>query len=266
MLPVSKYIRWQVTLTFLGIVLVGAMLFYVSWGRQPAAPYSLARSAQTIAVQTRGGTYVEGLVGYPQRINPLFSNLNDVDRDLCALVFEGLTRVDEHNQIAPMLAERWDVSADGLVYTFYLRTTVRWQDGEPLTADDVVFTISVLQDPDFPGLPFLGELWRSVDVKKLDRTTVQFALLEPFAPFIDYTTIGLIPKHVLQDVPVADLDRHAFNYQPVGSGLFRVAELTAEHVTLKASRIHRLWEQTRLDRIEFRFYPSHVFNSPLFFF
>jgi peptide/nickel transport system substrate-binding protein len=254
---VSKYIRWQVALTFFGIVLVGAVLFYVSRGRQTAEPFEFARSTQTTVLQTRGGTYVEGLVGLPQYINPLFSDLNEVDRDLCALVFEGLTQVDAHNQIAPLLAERWDVSQDGRVYTFYLRTSVRWQDGEPLTADDVLFTIAVLQSPDFPGLPSLSELWRSVDVKKLDPYTVQFTLLEPYAPFLDYTTVGLIPKHVLEDVPVAELDQHAFNYQPLGSGLFRVVELAAEYVTLEANRYHRHWEQTSLDRVEFRFYPSY---------
>jgi peptide/nickel transport system substrate-binding protein len=157
---VSKYIRWQVALTFFGIVLVGAVLFYLSWDRQTAEPYLFPRSTETITLQTRGGTYVEGLVGYPQYINPLFSDLNEIDRDLCALVFEGLTRVDKHNQIAPLLAERWEVSEDGLVYTFHLRENVRWQDGEPLTADDVLFTIAVLQSPDFPGLPSLSELWR----------------------------------------------------------------------------------------------------------
>jgi len=254
---VSKYIRWQVALTFLGIVLVGTVLFYVSWGRQPAASYLFPRSTQTVVLQTRGGTYVEGLVGYPQYINPLFSDLNEVDRDLCALVFEGLTRIDEHNQIAPLLAERWEVSEDGLVYTFHLRTSVRWQDGEPLTADDVLFTAAVLQSPDFPGLPSLAELWRSIDVAKLDRYTVQFRLHESYAPFLDYTTIGLVPKHVLEDVPVAELDQDPFNYQPVGSGLFRVTALTEGAITLEANRYHRQWEQTNLDRIEFRFYPSY---------
>jgi peptide/nickel transport system substrate-binding protein len=155
------------------------------------------------------------------------------------------------------ICARLSVSDDGLVYTFYLRTTVRWQDGEPLTADDVLFTTSVLQSPDFPGLPFLSELWRSVDVKKLDRYTVQFTLHESYAPFLDYTTIGLIPEHILKDVPVAELDRHVFNYLPVGNGLFQVAELTEEHVTLEANRYHRHWEQTNLDRVEFRFYPSY---------
>jgi peptide/nickel transport system substrate-binding protein len=120
-----------------------------------------------------------------------------------------------------------------------------------------LFTISVLQSPDFTGRPFLSELWRSVDVRKLDPHTVRFTLLQPYAPFLDYTTVGLIPKHVLEDVPVAELDQHAFNYQPIGSGLFQVTELTPEHVVLRANRNHRHWEQTQLDQIEFRFYPSY---------
>ena len=263
----SKYIRWQVLLTFLGIVLIGTMLFYIAWGRQPAssnsglavagAPTWSAPASSTKIMPARGGTYVEGVAGYPQFINPLFSELNDLDRDLCALVFEGLTTVNERNEIVPLLAHRWDVSQDGLVYTFYLRDSVRWQDGEPLTADDVLFTVSVLQSPDFPGLPYLAELWRSVDVEKLDRHTVRFTLHAPYTPFLDYTTIGLIPRHVLEDVPGAELDQHDFNYAPIGSGPFLVEELTPEHIVLRANRYHRMWEQTQLDRVELRFYSSY---------
>jgi peptide/nickel transport system substrate-binding protein len=200
---------------------------------------------------------VEGVAGHPQFVNPLFSELNDLDRDLCALIFEGLTKVNERNEIVPLLARGWESSEDGLVYTFHLRESVRWQDGEPFTADDVVFTLSVLQSPDFPGLPHLSDLWRAVDVKKLDRYTVRFTLHEPYAPFLDYTTIGLLPAHLLRDVPVAELDHHPFNYVPVGTGLFQIEELTQEHVVLVPNRYHRLWGQTRLDRVEIRFYPTY---------
>ena len=253
----SKYIRWQALLTLLGIVLVGAVLVYIAWQRQPVESFSPSLPSGTTVVQTRGGTYVEGVAGYPQFINPLFSELNDVDRDLCALVFEGLTTVNERNEIVPLLAHSWDVSKDGLVYTFYLRETVRWQDGEPFTADDVVFTLSVLQSPDFPGLPYLSDLWRSVDVAKLGRYKVQFTLHGPYAPFLDYTVIGLLPAHLLKDVPVAELDQHPFNYSPIGTGLFQVEEMTPEHIVLATNRYHRLWEQTQLDRIEMRFYPTY---------
>jgi len=217
----------------------------------------------TTVIQVRGGTYVEGVAGYPRFINPLFSELNDLDRDLCALIFEGLTTVNERNEIVPLLADRWEVSPDGLTYTFFLRDSVRWQDGEPFSADDVLYTIGLFQSPDFPGWPYLSELWRSVEVKKLDRYTVQFTLHESYAPFLDYTTIGLVPKHALENIPVSELYQDPFNYSPVGTGLWKVEELTQDHIVLVTNPYHRLWGETMLDRIEFKFYPSyeHIFTA-----
>jgi len=255
---VIKYIRWQVLLTLLGILLIGAVLFTLSLDAEHApSPTPYPTSSATTVIQTRGGTFVEGVAGYPQFINPLFSELNDVDRDLCALIFEGLTTVNEHNEIVPVLAERWDVSNNGLTYTFHLRPGVRWQDGEPFDADDVMFTIQVMQHADFPGLPYLSDLWRSVQVEKVDSLTVRFTILEPYAPFLDYTTIGLLPRHILKDVPVAELDQHPFNYAPIGTGLFKVEELTEEHIVLGTNPYHRLWGRTMLDHVEFRFYPGY---------
>jgi peptide/nickel transport system substrate-binding protein len=265
----SKYIRWQALLTVLGIALVAAILFYLAPQRaslratertllSARATSERTPDGPTRVVQVRGGTYVGGIAGYPHLINPLFSHLNDVDRDLCALVFEGLTRIDEHNEVVPLLAEQWRVSDDGLTYTFALRDSVRWQDGEPFTAEDVVFTIGLLQSEDLvPGSPY-ADLWRSVEVAAITPYTVQFRLTESYAPFLDYTTIGLLPKHLLGDVPPAELAAHAFNYGPIGTGLFTVDASTAtpERLVLIANRYHRLWAQTMLDQIEFRFYPS----------
>jgi peptide/nickel transport system substrate-binding protein len=201
---------------------------------------------------------VEGTAGYPHLINPLFSHLNDVDRDVCALVFEGLTQIDERNEVVPLLAEDWLVSDDGLTYTFHLRDSVRWQDGEPFTAEDVVFTIGLLQSEELtPSSPYAG-LWRSVEVSATNPYTVRFQLMEPYAPFLQYTTIGLLPEHLLRDVPPADLASAPFNQAPVGTGLFSVdaSISTPERLILTANRYHRLWTQTMLDQIEFRFYPS----------
>lgn len=258
----SKYIRWQALLTICGILLIGLTLFYLAPRR--SVRMRLA-TPDTTVVQTRGGTYVEGVAGYPHLINPLFSHFNDIDRDLCALIFEGLTRIDERNEVVPLLAERWQVSEDGLTYTFYLRDSVRWQDGEPFTADDVVFTVGLLQSDEFPGFSPFADLWRSVEVTRLEPFVVQFKLSEPFAPFLDYTTLGLLPKHLLERVPVSQLDSHPFNYNPVGTGLWKldVAASTADHVVLISNPYHRLWDDTILDRIEFRFYPSyeHIFAA-----
>ena len=113
----SKYIRWQTLLTLLGIVLIATVLLYIAQSEEPVElPPVLVSplSSETVTVQVRGGTYVEGVAGYPWHINPLFSQLNDVDRDLCALIFEGLTTVNERAEIVPLLADHWRVSEDGL--------------------------------------------------------------------------------------------------------------------------------------------------------
>ncbi len=255
----TKYVRWQALLTLLGIILVALLLFYISQGQASmATPVpTITPSAETTTVQTRGGTYIEGMAGYPQLINPLFSPFNDVDRDLCALIFEGLTTVDEHNQIAPALAQRWERSEDGLSYTFYLRDDVYWQDGEPFTADDVVFTIKLLQSPDFPALHPHAGLWRSVTVEKVGAHAVKFVLAVKYAPFLDFTTVGIVPEHILGDTPVSELVQHPFNYAPVGTGLFKVQELDpTSHIVLETNPYHPLWGKTMLDYVEFKFFDS----------
>lgn len=240
-----KHIRWQILLALLGAVLIGTSLGY------------LALPRTTVLVPAAGGTYVEGLAGQPQYLNPVLSQYNDVDRDLCALIFNGLTDINEKGEIVPDLALGWEVSEDGLTYTFHLRRGVRWHDGQVFTADDVVFTIRTMQDPDYQGVPYLAELWRSVSVQKLDDYTVLFTLREPYAPFMDYTSIGILPAHLLEKVAATDLPRSSFNTHPVGTGPFRVVEVTKEQITLEAY-VDYYGPRPMLHQVQFRFYPDHA--------
>ena len=240
----TAHIRWQALLVFVSIILLVVLIVY------------LAFNFTTVIVPDRGGTYVEGLVGVPQYINPILSQFNQVDRDLVALVFNGLSKTNDEGQIVDDLAKDHEISEDGLTYTFHLRSNVRWHDGEPLKPDDVVFTIQAIQDPDFQGVPYLAELWKDVKVEKIDDWTVQFTLPEPFTPFIDYTTIGILPKHLLEDVPAAQLTKHSFNLHPIGTGPFAVKEMTAESALLQVSS--QPWRSTPyLAQIKFKFYPSY---------
>ncbi len=255
----SKYIRWQILLTLSGIMLIAASLLYIGHEPRPTPTPTLVtpRPVGTVMAQLRGGTYIEGVAGTPLLINPLFSHFNDLDRDLCALIFEGLTRVNERNEIIPSLAERWEISEDGLTYTFFLRQDVRWQDGRRFTADDVTFTIKLLQSPEMAGFHPHAALWHTVTVEQPDRFVVRFKLTEPFAPFLDYTTIGILPWHILNNVPPAQLIDHPFNYAPIGTGLFQVQELVMpDHITLKVNPYHRRWSQAMLDAVQFKFYPT----------
>ena len=234
-------IRWQALLAFSGVALVFVLVGYLALILRPTT------------VPAEGGTYIEALVGMPQYINPILCQRNAVDADLAALIFTGLTRVDARGEIVDDLAASHEVSEDGQVYTFHLRHNVRWHDGEPFTAEDVVFTVRALQDADFQGLPYLAELWRSVAVEKGDDYTVRFTLAEPFAPFLDYTTIGLLPAHLLRDVPARLLPRNRFSLTPVGTGPFRLEEISPEKAVLSANP-HFYGPRPYIKRLEFKFY------------
>lgn len=237
------YLRGQVLTALLGAFILIVLLGY------------LAYTTTTVTVPEAGGIYVEGLAGRPSSINPLLSQFNQVDVDLASLIFSGLTRSDLSGATVPDLAERWEISPDGTRYSFYLRRGVRWHDGPPFTADDVVFTIQAIQDPEFQGPPQLAQLWRAVTVEKIDNYAVAFILPEPFSPFLSYTSLGLLPRHLLGGVPARDLPRNLFNVRPIGTGPFRLVELSYDRAALEAFPPY--YDQPpRLSRIEFRFYPD----------
>ncbi len=252
----TRHIRWQILLILLGVVLVGILLTY------------LAINYTTVLRPGHGGTYVEGIAGFPHYLNPLLSGYNEADRDICALMFSGLTRLNEYGEVEPDLARGWEVTPDGLTYTFYLRSNTQWHDGTPLTADDVLFTIGLLQDPNFLGPPDLGsDIWRTVTTEKIDRYTVRFTLSNPLAPFLDYTTVGILPAHLLRGMQAVGLPYAEFNLNPVGSGPFQLEELEIEAETITAVVLkqfpHYYMTRPYLDRIQFRFYPSYqkAFNA-----
>jgi peptide/nickel transport system substrate-binding protein len=249
----TRHIRWQVLLILVGVLLVAALLAY------------LAANYTTVLRPGPGGTYVEGIVGEPRYLNPLLSGYNEVDRDIGSLLFSGLTRRNGRGDVEPDLASRWDVvtgPSNVVTYTFTLRPGATWHDGTAVTADDVIFTVRLLQDPAFPGPPELGgALWKAVTVGRVDRRTVSFSLIEPFAPFLDYTTVGILPAHRLGSISATDLPTLGFNTSPIGCGPFQLEGMEAadagsvESVVLR--RFDRYYgDRPQLDRIQFRFYSN----------
>lgn len=246
----THHIRWQLLLILIGVVLVGILLTY------------LAINYTTEYRPSRGGTYVEGIVGSPHYLNPLLSEYNEVDRDICALLFSGLTRFDARGEVEPDLASKWELTLDGLTYTFHIRRDARWHDGTPVTADDVIFTIRLLRDEDFPGPPELGaSVWQNVTIDRVNDRTVRFTLAEPYAPFLDHTTVGILPAHLLQATRATDLPNAEFNLNPVGSGPFQLDEMEMEAGTITSiilkQSAHYHGAKPFLDRIQLRFYPSY---------
>jgi len=240
----GRQVRWQAILALTGIAMTLAFLGFLSASRT------------TVTIPEVGGTFVEGITGRPQFINPLLAHYNPVDQDLTALIFNGLTQFDEDGMLQPDLAESWQISDDGLVYQFKLKPDIRWQDGRNFSADDVLFTTSLLQDAEFPGLPSLKRLWQTVSVEKLDDQTIRFTLAEPFPAFLDFTTIGILPRHILQDVPARDLLNHPFNLSPIGTGPFVLDEINTESARLSANPYYS-GPKSRLTQLNLRFYPTY---------
>lgn len=170
-----------------------------------------------------GGSLSEGIVGSPRFINPVLA-ISDADRDLTALVYSGLLKATPDGTYLPDLALDYDVSADGKVYTFTLRDDTTFHDGAPVTADDVVFTISKTQDPVLKS-PVRAN-WNGVGVEKVDNYTVRFTLKSAYAPFIENLTLGILPKHLWQGVSSEEFPFSELNTSPVGSGAFRVANIS----------------------------------------
>jgi peptide/nickel transport system substrate-binding protein len=228
----------------LGVVAIAALWFVI--------PNPLNSSDEN----SDGQRYVEAIVGSPARVNPLFAPLNDTDSDLVALVFSGLTRLGPQGEVLPDLAEDFEISEDGLTYTFNLRSDAKWHTGAPFTAEDALFTFELLADPELPSDPTLGQLWRQVSCSAPDQFTLLCELPEPFAPFLSHTTIGLLPKHILESTTAATLAEDRFNQEgAVGTGPYRLAQLDQTKAILKANPAY-YGQRPAIDEIEVRFYPD----------
>lgn len=248
-------LRWQLLLAVTGFALVLSLLSLTVPG--PAVPGAVVCQAQ---VPMRGGVFAEGFVGAPRYLNPLLSDGNPVDREIAALLFDGLTRYDALGELVPNLGS-WVVGEDGKTVRFRLFEGKLWHDGEPVTAVDVIYTYGLMQDEAFPGSPDLKALWQSVTMTQIDAMTVEFGLTEPYAPFLAATTRGLLPAHLLQGVTAVSLPTHAFNDAPVGTGPLLVDGSVSwrENGRLRLLPSPAVWPQgVQLDAIDYHFYPDEA--------
>ena len=178
--------------------------------------------------------YREGVVGHPVSISPLTAR-TQADRDLVALIFPGLVKNGPSGTLLPDLAESWTVDATGATWTFQLRPDARWHDGEPVTAEDVAFTIRTLQDPGYTG-PAAGS-WKDANVVAVGMRTVVFTLANPLGGFLQAATQPIAPAHLLANVPVSALADDPFGQRPIGSGPFALVRLDSEIVELAPAAI-----------------------------
>ena len=198
--------REKLTVTMLVIITAASFVFWVGY----------AYISFTNALPKTGGEYVEGIVGQPFYINPLLSQTSEADSDLSQLIYSGLFTYDSNGNVTEDLAQGYEISEDKRIYTVRLKDDLRWHDGKPLTASDVVFTMNVLQDPQYKSP--LRQNWLGVDVSQSDDKTIVFSLKNPYAGFIEYLTVGVIPKHVWENIAPEKFALADYNLRPIGSG------------------------------------------------
>lgn len=205
--------RW----VFVTLIMVSIISVIGIW-RQ----FQTQSSRYITTVAEYGGAYSEAINGQVKGVNPLYPD-NSATSDVSAVVFSGLTRINSNRKIEADLASSWDVSADKKTYTFRLRPNLKWHDGQKLDANDVAFTISRIQNPDTRSP--LASNWNGVNYEVVNDSTIKFVLPNSYSPFLYNTTVGIVPKHILENVRPGLTKTFEFNQKPVGSGPYKLPEI-----------------------------------------
>lgn len=182
----------------------------------------------SVLVPDYGGTYREALIGSPQYINPILAETNEVDRDISTLVFSGLVKYDNKGFLKPDIAEKYEIQDGGKNYIFNIRKNIFWHDGKQLSADDIIFTINIIQNPDYKSP--LASNWRGVKAEKIDDFTVKFSLNNVFSPFLENLTVGILPKHIWENITPETFQISDHNLNPIGSGPYKSLKIEKDKI------------------------------------
>jgi peptide/nickel transport system substrate-binding protein len=246
-----KKFRWQLLILFLTGLVVGTLLILEKRGG-----LGQTGTAQPVS----GGVYTEALIGNLVRLNPLLDSANQADRDVDRLIYSGIVKFDSRGIPTPDLAESVGVSQDGIIYNVVLKENLKWHDNKPLTSSDIVFTINLMKSGEGYIPEDLVTFWKSVEVIVLDERNLQFILSEPFAPFQDYLTFGILPEHILGELSLKEISDSDFNLHPIGSGPYQFSEITVEETKITGISL-KVFEKYSgstpfLQEIIFRYYPD----------
>lgn len=215
--------------------------------------------AHTTPAPDFGGSYSEGLLGQPTYINPLLASM-EPDLSLTNLVYSGLYKYDPSGRLAPDLADGMPtISQDQKQYTINLKRSVKWQNGKPLTADDVMFTIGLLQDTSFKSP--LWPLWQATTISKVSDYSVKFTTKDISGPFINNLTLPILPKSVWGGVDAQNFLLSKYNLEAVGSGPYAVKQIKkspggkVEEISLKSNPEY-YGGRPKIDQLIFKFYDN----------
>lgn len=204
-----------------------------------------------------GGKYTEGIIGAPRFLNPVLSSANDADRDLSQLIFSSLLKYDNRGNLMLDIAESYSISSDGKIYDVILKKNIKWQDKTPLSADDVLFTIGLIQNLDYKSPLRIN--WIGITAEKIDDYHMRFSLNTSFSPFPHNLTFGILPKHIWKNVSAANFSLNPHNLNPISSGPYKLQKITKDkNAAIKSLtlEINKNYYSTKpfIKNITFKFY------------
>lgn len=214
LLPSDRFLLLVLLTVALGSMTIGALSY---------------SQAQTVTVPTRGGSLHEGIVGTPRFVNPVLA-MTRADSDMTALIYSGLMRLAPDGSLKPDLAESITISDDGLVYNVVLRSDVTFHDGTPIDSADVAYTIGAIQNQALKS-PLRGN-WSGVTVEVIGDRELNFILEDPYAPFLQNLTVGILPRHIWEPVKDENFTLSQHNTIPVGSGPYQIDSVMRDRAGL----------------------------------
>jgi len=254
-------LRTRISGTIMSLSRTGKVILYSLIGVFLVSALSLAWQINArflVEVPRSGGTLTEGVVGLPRLINPLLA-VTDGDKDLSALVYSGLMRHAPDGSLIPDLAESYSISDDGKTYSFILKPQVSFHDNVRVTTDDIKFTVEKAQDASLKS-PKRAH-WEGVSVEKISDREIHFILPQAYAPFLENTTLGILPKHIWEDLTAEAFALSEFNAKPIGSGPYKIKSIKRdgegipESYELVANKKFSLGAP-RIDRIVMKFFTN----------
>ena len=179
-----------------------------------------------------GGDYSEATLGQINSMNPLYANTSS-EKTLARLLFANLMSPDTTGHMKGELAKQVKkVDGDAAKWRLTLRDNLYWSDGEPITTDDLIYTIDLLQNTDAKTTVAVD--FDTVKINQIDEKTVEFELPAPYVDFTDSLEFPLVPKHILGDIDPALVYESNFSKEPVCSGVFKVNATQASNSSTKA--------------------------------
>lgn len=240
--------QWYAFLVLLGALTISALLLL-----------NMVNNNLLVEVPLKGGSIKEGVVGTPRFINPVLA-VTDVEKDITSIVYSGLMKKTADGNIVPDLTSTYEVSPDGLTYTFTIRDDAFFQDGSSVEAKDIAYTIKQIQNPVIKSPK--KSSWDGVTVTEIDSKKISFSLKQPYSGIIENTTVGIFLFNSWKNIPDKEFSLSNLNTASIGSGPYKITGVKNK----KSSSIPYSYELEAFSKyvggepyikdIEFSFYAS----------